>query len=60
MSIFLAVATVAPVLGDEVPFANPPARTSSVSDNYRVSLSDIMDLTQLRHIKLWFAAKTKN
>lgn len=60
IGIFLAVAIVMPVLGDEVPFANPPARTSSVNDSYRMSLSDIMGFTQLRHIKLWFAAKAKN
>lgn len=60
IGLFLAIVTVLPALGDEVPFANPPARTSQVNDSYRVSLSDIMGLTQLRHIKLWFAAKAKN
>ncbi len=51
---------VLPVRGDEVPFAQPAPSTNPHGESYAVALSDAMDLTQLRHIKLWYAGKTKN
>ena len=43
-------------LGDDVPFAAAPSsRLGSPSEAYYASLSDIMAVIQLRHIKLWYA-----
>ena len=43
-------------VGDNVPFAAPPSsRLGSSSEAYYASLSDIMSVIQLRHIKLWHA-----
>jgi hypothetical protein len=46
-----------PALGDDVPFAAPPG---AGNDLYHASLSDIMGMAQLRHIKLWYAGRCGN
>lgn len=51
---------VLPVRGDEVPFAQPAPGTTLQSQSPVAALSDIMQLTQLRHMKLWYAGKSKN
>ncbi len=58
-TVFLAL-VVLPVRSDEVPFAQPAPSPNAHGDSYAVSLSDAMQLTQLRHIKLWLAGKAKN
>jgi hypothetical protein len=52
--------TVLPVRGDEVPFAQPAPSLDQHRQSYAVALSDAMELTQLRHIKLWLAGTAKN
>lgn len=52
--------TVLPVRGDEVPFAQPASSLDQHHQSYTVALSDAMELTQLRHIKLGLAGKSKN
>ncbi|HEY0145316.1 MAG TPA: hypothetical protein VGB93_04015 [Methylovirgula sp.] len=52
--------TVLPVRGDEVPFAQPAPSLDQHRQSYTVALSDAMELTQLRHIKLWLAGNAKN
>ena len=50
-----------PAFGDDVPFAAPQSeRTQAASETYASTLSDIMGLTQLRHIKLWYAGRARN
>ncbi len=50
-----------PARGDNVPFAVPSSsRLGTPSETYYASLSDIMILNQLRHIKLWHAGATGN
>ena len=52
---------IAPALGQDVPFAEPPASQSGQFDASMLpSLGDIMVDTQVRHIKLWYAAKAGN
>jgi hypothetical protein len=65
MRLFAIVAFTAlmsaPALGDDVLFAAPPAGGVQPSiDTYQSGLSDIMGLTQLRHIKLWYAGRAHN
>jgi hypothetical protein len=61
MSLVLMALMAAPALGDDVPYAAPsPTRLGSSSDTTVNSLSDIMGLTQLRHIKLWYAGRQEN
>jgi hypothetical protein len=52
--------TVLPVRGDEVPYAQPAPSLDQHRQSYAVALSDAMELTQLRHIKLWLAGNAKN
>ncbi|MGP8232813.1 MAG: hypothetical protein ACLQL2_09135 [Methylovirgula sp.] len=54
------VGAVLPARGDDVPFAQPAPSTSPHGPSDTVALSDIMQLTQLRHMKLWYAGKAKN
>ncbi len=55
--IFVSVmAATGPAFGEDVPFAEPRVK----SDSSMASLSDVMEATQLRHIKLWYAIKAKN
>jgi hypothetical protein len=56
----LMLCVVLPVRGDEVPFAQPAPGTTLQSQSPVAALSDIMQLTQLRHMKLWYAGKSKN
>ncbi|MGA7328475.1 MAG: hypothetical protein WBX25_29295 [Rhodomicrobium sp.] len=58
--IVLAIITILPALGDEVPFAAPPLPAPGQPKIPVASLADIMAQIQLRHIKLWFAIKFKN
>lgn len=61
LSGVLAIATARPALGEDVPFAAPlPPNPAQSSDSYVASLGDIMGTTQWRHIKLWYAIKSKN
>ena len=59
LAAFLAL-IVLPARCDEVPFAQPAPSTNPHGESYAMSLSDAMQLTQLRHIKLWLAGKAKN
>jgi hypothetical protein len=43
---------------ESTPFAQQPYRTSG--DTLQISLSDMMAISQMRHIKLWQAAKAGN
>jgi hypothetical protein len=57
LSAAFVLMTALAASGDEVPFASPsPSRHGADV----VSLGDIMALTQLRHIKLWYAGKSKD
>jgi hypothetical protein len=48
-------------LGQDVPFASPPLSQPGQPDTSNlVSLGDIMQLTQMQHIKLWYAGKSQN
>jgi len=40
----------------EVPFASPPNEETPP----QLGLGDLMNLTQIRHIKLWYAGRAKN
>jgi hypothetical protein len=51
---------VPPARSDDVPFAQPAPSLNSRGNSYAVSLSDAMQLTQLRHMKLWLAGRAKN
>ncbi len=53
------IATTA--LGEDVPFATPPpTQVGQMDPSMLASLGDIMGVTQLRHIKLWYAGKSGN
>jgi hypothetical protein len=61
VAIALVVLMATPAFGDDTPFATPPLPPPGHSDDvYSGSLGDIMELVQLRHIKLWYAAKNNN
>jgi hypothetical protein len=60
LSIAFAVAAILPALGDDVPFAAPPLLTPGQSSASLANLGDVMGKIQLRHIKLWYAIKSKN
>lgn len=61
LSLALMTLMAIPAFGDDVPYAAPsPTRLGSSSDTNFNSLSDIMGLTQLRHIKLWYAGRQQN
>ncbi len=51
---------VLPARSDEVPFAQPAPSMGQHERSYTLALSDAMQLTQLRHVKLWYAGKAKN
>lgn len=54
------VSAVRPVQAGEVPFAEEPTTRPGELQPAPIGLADIMGLTQLRHIKLFYAAKAKN
>jgi len=62
LGLIVSMALVAvPAFGDDVPFAAPHSdRTQPAADTYVSTLSDIMGLTQSRHIKLWYAGRARN
>jgi hypothetical protein len=58
---FALMATVAAFGEDTPPFAaSSPAAPGQPDTSNLVSLGDIMGVTELRHIKLWYAGKSKN
>src|SRR5665647_1907722 len=65
-SAFAAMAAVsipatASAQSDDIPFAQQPlARPGQSTDASLLSLGDVMTLAQMRHIKLWYAAKSGN
>ena len=62
LGFVLSMALVSvPAFGDDVPFAAPHSeRAQQANESYVGTLSDIMGLTQLRHIKLWYAGRARN
>lgn len=58
----LALMASAAAFGEDTPpFAAPPPPGPGQPDiSDVVSLADIMGVTELRHIRLWYAAKSKN
>jgi hypothetical protein len=63
VAAFAAVSVPATVLAqsDDIPFAQQPlARPGQSTDASLLSLGDVMTLVQMRHIKLWYAAKSGN
>jgi hypothetical protein len=56
ISVALAFAACGPSLADETPFAAPPL----LSPEPPLSLPDIMGKIQFRHIKIWYAMKSRN
>ncbi|MGO4405158.1 hypothetical protein AB4Z10_12950 [Bosea sp. RAF48] len=59
LSAALILVSTAMALSDDVPFAALPPKGEQEISNL-VSLGDIMSVTQLRHIKLWYAGNSKN
>ncbi|WP_051335512.1 hypothetical protein [Methylocapsa acidiphila] len=55
-----AIAAASPTLADDVPFAAPPLVSPGLPSAPSATLGDIMGKLQLRHIKLWFAIKSRN
>jgi hypothetical protein len=51
---------VAPARGQQVPFAEPTPSSGQIDPAALPGLGDLMILTQLRHIKLWYAGKAGN
>jgi hypothetical protein len=49
-----------PARAGEVPFAQEPISRPGVAQPAPIGLADIMGLTQLRHIKLFYAARARN
>jgi len=47
---------LSPASSDDVPFASPPHEETP----QQLGLGDLMSLTQMRHIKLWYAGRAKN
>jgi hypothetical protein len=58
LSIAFVICAALPALGDDVPFAAAPL--PSPGQPASANLGDIMGKIQLRHIKLWYAIKSKN
>jgi hypothetical protein len=61
LSSFLCViAATAPLLAQDVPFAQSPNPSGRISDPSVPALGDIMLIAQLRHIKVWYAGRSRN
>lgn len=60
LSIVLAMVAGLPALADDVLFAQPLSPGLGQPGSSAASLGDIMGTTQMRHIKLWYAIKSKN
>ena len=60
LSLAMVLASAAPVLAEDVPFASPPPVIPGQPQTYVAPLGDIMGKIQLRHIKLWEAIKHRN
>ena len=61
MSTGLAFTASHAAVGDDVPFASPGRPAPGQPDTSNLtSLADIMGVTQLRHIKLWYAGRAGN
>ena len=61
LSAALTLVMTAAVFGQDVPFAAPPLPQPGQVEGMDVaSLGGIMSITQLRHIKLWYAGKSHN
>ncbi len=56
----LMLCVVLPARGDDVPFAQTAPSANPHGESNTLALSDVMQLTQLRHMKLWYAGKAKN
>ncbi len=57
----IALMAIVPALGENVPFAEAPVpHPGQVDSGITASLGDLMGFVQMRHIKLWYAAKAKN
>ncbi len=59
IGVLIASFIFAPVMAQEVPFATPKYDRNA-SESAVGTLANIMTNIQIRHIKLWFAGKTKN
>jgi cytochrome c553 len=57
-SLFLAAARPCPAV--ETPFAAPPMVDPGQPSSAVLSLSEIMGKVQMRHIKLWYAIKSRS
>jgi hypothetical protein len=60
LSLAIVAITLVPAFGDEVPYATPPRDRAGSSGDDINSLGNVMGLTQLRHIKLWFAGRQQD
>jgi len=60
LSTAFAIVAALPAASEDVPFAIPPLPAPGQPSAVLASLADIMGTTQIRHIKLWYAIKSKN
>ena len=60
MSLAIVAITLVPAFGDEASYATLPRDRPGSSGDDINSLGNVMGLTQLRHIKLWFAGRQRN
>jgi hypothetical protein len=60
MSLAIMAVTFVPAFGGELSYATPPRDRPGSSGDDINSLGNVMGLTQLRHIKLWFAGRQRN
>ncbi len=61
LTFILALSTILPAAGQDVPFAERPAsRMAPPADSGVPKLGDIMASTELRHSKLWYSGSLKN
>ena len=60
LCITLLILASTPTSSEEIPFAAAPDLQPSGNNAYVPSLSEIMQIVQLEHIKLWQAGSAKN